>query len=126
MADVEHRDLDGADLHEPKDVATAASDTVYAADGAGSGNWVTVAYLLGSTTINAVSGQSSDGEALPLPPGFTFAQCVYIVSVAYLEVNNVARYTCEVDGTGTINATADLTEGGVQGLNVNYLTIGVG
>jgi len=34
-----HSDLTGADLHEPKGVAGASADTVYVADGAGSGTW---------------------------------------------------------------------------------------
>lgn len=35
----EHRNLTGAALHEPKGIETAASGTVYIADGAGSGTW---------------------------------------------------------------------------------------
>ena len=34
-----HNALTGSDLHEPKGVAAATSDTVYVADGAGSGSW---------------------------------------------------------------------------------------
>ncbi len=34
-----HKDLTGADLHEPKGVASASADTVYVADGSGSGAW---------------------------------------------------------------------------------------
>lgn len=37
-----HRDLTGADLHEPKGAASAASGTVYVSDGAGSGSWTSV------------------------------------------------------------------------------------
>lgn len=36
----EHRNLTGASLHEPKGAATAALNTVYTADGAGSGSWL--------------------------------------------------------------------------------------
>lgn len=39
MANVEHSALTGSDLHEPKGVSTAASNTVYVANGAGSGSW---------------------------------------------------------------------------------------
>ena len=39
MADVQHAGLTGADLHEPKDVATANDGEVYVADGAGGGTW---------------------------------------------------------------------------------------
>lgn len=34
-----HANLTGANLHEPKGVASASADTVYVADGAGSGTW---------------------------------------------------------------------------------------
>lgn len=34
-----HRDLTGADLHEPKGVDTASANTVYVANGSGSGSW---------------------------------------------------------------------------------------
>ncbi len=35
-----HKDLTGAELHEPKGAATAASGSVYIANGSGSGAWV--------------------------------------------------------------------------------------
>lgn len=34
-----HKDLSGADLHEPKGIESAAAGTVYVADGSSSGNW---------------------------------------------------------------------------------------
>lgn len=37
----EHSQLTGAQLHEPKGVATATAGTVYIADGSGSGSWQT-------------------------------------------------------------------------------------
>lgn len=37
MANVEHSGLTGSDLHEPKGVAAASNNSVYVADGAGSG-----------------------------------------------------------------------------------------
>jgi hypothetical protein len=39
---VAHASLTGANLHEPKGAASASADTVYVADGAGSGSWVKV------------------------------------------------------------------------------------
>ena len=36
----EHNTLTGADLHEPKGVATATAGQIYIADGAGSGTWL--------------------------------------------------------------------------------------
>lgn len=37
-----HKDLTGTDLHEPKGVASASIDTIYVANGAGSGSWVKI------------------------------------------------------------------------------------
>lgn len=42
MAD--HASLTGAELHEPKGVATAAAGQVYIADGSGSGDWNVVSF----------------------------------------------------------------------------------
>lgn len=39
-----HKNLTGADLHEPKGVATAAAGTVYVANGSGSGSWQTITF----------------------------------------------------------------------------------
>lgn len=36
---IEHKNITNADLHEPKDVSSAVTGTVYVADGAGSGDW---------------------------------------------------------------------------------------
>ena len=36
----EHNTLTGSSLHEPKGVESAAVQTIYVADGAGSGDWV--------------------------------------------------------------------------------------
>lgn len=48
---VAHADLTGADLHEPKGIGTAAANTHYAADGAGTGTWQKVS----SSEINTSS-----------------------------------------------------------------------
>ena len=39
MPDVQHNTLTGADSHEPKGASSASNETVYVADGAGSGAW---------------------------------------------------------------------------------------
>jgi microcystin-dependent protein len=38
-----HKDMSGADLHEPKGIGEASSGQVYQADGSGSGSWVSLA-----------------------------------------------------------------------------------
>lgn len=39
MADVEHKTLDDAELHEPKGIASAISGQILVANGSGSGSW---------------------------------------------------------------------------------------
>jgi microcystin-dependent protein len=41
-----HKNLTGADLHEPKGADTAASGEVYVADGAGSGSWTAASSII--------------------------------------------------------------------------------
>tara|TARA_R100001463_G_scaffold4162_5_gene15954 strand:+ start:2181 stop:2750 length:570 start_codon:yes stop_codon:yes gene_type:complete len=40
---IQHKLITGADLHEPKGVASASNKTVYVANGSGSGAWSTIA-----------------------------------------------------------------------------------
>lgn len=47
---VQHKDLTGADVHEPKGIETATLNQVYKADGAGSGSWV--APFVGINNLN--------------------------------------------------------------------------
>jgi microcystin-dependent protein len=46
-----HRNLTGADLHEPKGAETALSGQVYVADGAGSGVWTTASSIITNTAF---------------------------------------------------------------------------
>lgn len=39
MADVQHKDIPDAQLHEPKGASTAANGRVYVSNGSGSGSW---------------------------------------------------------------------------------------
>jgi hypothetical protein len=58
MAD--HRDLTGADLHEPKGADTASANSVYVADGSGSGTWAQV----GATSIDPSSVKNLNREQM--------------------------------------------------------------
>lgn len=46
-----HKDLTGADLHEPKGADTATSGKVYVSDGAGSGAWTTASSIITNTAF---------------------------------------------------------------------------
>lgn len=54
-----HKDLTGANLHEPKGVSAASSGQVYAADGAGSGAWTTLAIPSGTFLVTCTQFTAS-------------------------------------------------------------------
>lgn len=55
---VKHSTLTGADLHEPKGVASATADQVYLADGAASGAWDFPEYVLQAEISDISTPQS--------------------------------------------------------------------
>jgi len=56
MPNLEHAALTGTQLHEPKDVSSAAINTVYLANGAGSGAWASVPGAgINTVTINTLT-----------------------------------------------------------------------
>lgn len=65
---VEHRTISDPEIHEPKGISSATIDTVYVADGAGSGNFnkVTESVLDSSVQSKLNSTQDTVGIALPM------------------------------------------------------------
>lgn len=61
MANVQHKDIPEAQLHEPKGVSTASAGTVYVADVGTSGAWAT-ADAIGSGAASAGSLLLADGS----------------------------------------------------------------
>lgn len=57
MTDSAHASLTGADLHEPKGVDSASAQTVYVANGSGSGAWTGVAAFTSQTGQIAAFGR---------------------------------------------------------------------
>lgn len=56
MANIEHANLTGAALHEPKGVATAVAGQVYVADGLGSGSWSSLTATIPVGTVCDFAG----------------------------------------------------------------------
>lgn len=59
---IQHKNIPEAQLHEPKGASTAASGSVYVADGAGSGSWTDVLATLNNRNIIAVAGSMTDAS----------------------------------------------------------------
>ena len=69
-----HKDLTGAELHEPKGVESALSGTVYVADGSGSGSWTN----LGGNRVTLTT-LTSEGGNLTIPTGANLQQALQLI-----------------------------------------------
>ena len=69
-----HKDLTGAELHEPKGVESALSGTVYVANGVGSGSWSN----LGGNSVTLTAMTSKDGK-LTIPTGANLQQALQLI-----------------------------------------------
>jgi len=102
MAEIAHSALTDPNLHEPKGVSTAATGTVYRANGSGSGAWLPTYYTL--------------SERLP---------DVSSASVTYFPVpyqGNVVRVTVTLGGTiATANDT--ITVRNAAGTSMGTITV---
>jgi len=115
MATIQHKDLTGAELHEPKGVDAAGAGQIYVADGAGSGNWepgVVSAYAC----LRVNSDQTTTG-----------------MTTAYQEINNASLGInwsgLIVDPNGKItgdlaNGYLTMTEAGTYQMNISLAVRG--
>lgn len=104
LADIQHRDIPESGLHEPKGASTAASGTVYVADGVGSGSWeeiqLTPPDLQIERLLDALStagSQQPAGTDTPLQIEFGGAQLtpsdpVSLSSTGVLSINQAGTY----------------------------------
>jgi len=116
MADIEHRVLTGADLHEPKGIAAAAVGLVYVSDGAGSGSWTSVPT---DNSVGEIYSPTTDainitvaGSYVRWSPATGVANAVQNITV----LATSGTFTCTVAGTyrvsfhGTVVESTDETE----------------
>lgn len=99
---VQHRNLTGADLHEPKGVATASNRQVYVANGAGSGTWrkVAAADLDFSALTNGYYVTVSSGA--PAGTALNNANLIYLTCYFNNAADAEDAYVvCPLDGTIT-------------------------
>lgn len=102
MADIEHKNIADANLHEPKGVAGASSGTVYVADGLGSGAWTTLASLT-KVTLCFYWDVATDGTD------------VYVTSPIAGDVTRIDIVSQDTATTGTSNILFDINGVGITG-----------
>lgn len=97
---VDHVDLTGAELHEPKGVDAAAANRVYVSDGAGSGTWTTlpVASINGLNNANKyyISGKLTDlstasSQYVPCPVAGTITRVITVLQGTIATSDGTAR-----------------------------------
>ena len=110
MADVQHKDIADANLHEPKGVATASVGKVYVANGSGSGTWD---FAKPPGTLAAPAGQVyvSDGAGAGSYQTLTL-ESTY--GEMYIQGNAVATAIASVNTLTKI--TSGLTAGPLDGV----------
>jgi len=97
---VAHASLTGAELHEPKGAASASADTVYVANGSGSGAWSKIDS--GNIDTSSIFTTNKITFAAWFPDIST-ASSVYIPIPVACTINTV--YTCLQAAITTANAT---------------------
>lgn len=123
-----HSTLTGADLHEPKGVATATSGQAYIADGAGSGAWstpfVTTAALNNNNKIilnydfEDISSAASKWVVCPIAGDIS-----KIYSVLHGAITGAdCGFTFEIAGTAVTSGAITITQAGSAAGDVDSST----
>lgn len=120
MTTTVHKNLTGADLHEPKGADTALSNQVYVSDGAGSGSWVAASSIITNTafttgdlkpTHKATPDTSwifwTDGTIGDASSGATIRANADTSALFTLYWTNYINTYCPVSGGRGVSAAAD-------------------
>ena len=118
MANVAHSTLSGADLHEPKGIGTAVNNTVYVANGSGSGAW-----LSASSTL-AIAGMVADFATPIAPTGWLECDGSAVSRTTFATL--FSAITIQQTGTRTNNSPTITGLADTSGMRVGYLVGGTG
>jgi hypothetical protein len=127
---VAHANLTGANLHEPKGVASASADTVYAADGAGTGNWQKITTdNLDTTSIFGVNEDiivflyddigTAGSRYIPIPWDCTVVQIFTAIQASIAGADNI--FTFRNNGAASMG-TITVTQSGSAAGDVDSMT----
>lgn len=116
---VQHRDLTGASLHEPKGAETAALNEVYHADGLGSGSWEDALTRVNNLNEFVLTGLIDDVSTASSNVYIVIPRACNLVKVSYVLYGTL---------TGTASVISIYKNGILQAdtLTINTGTSGAG
>jgi hypothetical protein len=119
LANVSHAALTGSNLHEPKGAAEASANTVYRADGAGSGSWEAPLKLIERRTFSGLTSEEFTGlsgyRALWITiEGVTFSSS----SIPIIQVGTSGTYRTSTYINSILNASDDDVNGTQSGFQL--------
>lgn len=112
-----HKDLTGADLHEPKGADTASANTTYLADGAGSGAWGKIG--VNQLDLASVKNVNKYQSTIVFTDVGTADQILVPITVA----STLATVTFILNGAITVaNSTVSLTKNSASTIGTQTIT----
>jgi|TARA_Y100000296_G_scaffold80058_1_gene104899 hypothetical protein len=130
MANVQHKDLTTTELHEPKDADSAAANTVYVFDGAGSGTAQKIAPAQLGSSVNNVNIHTLNYDFEDISTAASkWVVCPFagdiqkIWSVLHGPIITAdCVFTFEIGGTIVTNGTVTITQSGSAAGDVDSAT----
>lgn len=117
----QHATLTGSNLHEPKGVASANSDEVYVADGAGSGAWTDETDWRLVPVYAELDDVSSNASTYVVCPVAGTVEKVW--SVLHAAISNAdATLTTKINGTNITDGSLTITQGSSAAGDVDVAT----
>lgn len=107
MPDVQHNALTGAELHEPKGIAAAASGAVYVANGAGSGSWV-------QPVVDADDGSAGEVPVANGAGDVVWSPRFYTIEGRINDISSASTVYCPIPYAGNIVKIVGVLHGAIS------------
>lgn len=113
MPTTTHSGLTGANLHEPKGASSAAANTVYVANGAGSGTWQKTKAASqnsdGAADGYVLTSDGANGAAYEAPVSFTHGQMSVNGNSTATAIATLGTYVAVAEGTPASSELSGIT-----------------
>lgn len=108
-----HKDLTGADLHEPKGIAGASANTVYVANGSGSGTWTALKSSQVALTRVILDVSTAGDVYIPVPCDGTISFITAVLDAGITTANSVVTFS--IGGVSIDSSTLTITAASAAG-----------